>query len=78
MKEEEAKTKRCGGPNGCGTLINPASRGRIPQEMLLQLAVEVNSPRWCIASDCMMWEWETVTIGDTDHDKIEGNCGLKR
>jgi hypothetical protein len=75
MKEDEAKTKRCGGPNGCGTLINPASRGKIPQEMLLQLAVEVNSPRWCIASDCMMWE-ETSAPPITEN--IHGDCGLKR
>jgi hypothetical protein len=55
MKEEQAKTKRCGGPNGCGTLVNPIHDGKLPQVMLLQLALEVNSPRWCIGSECMMW-----------------------
>ena len=71
MTEEEIRTKRCGGPNGCGTLINPISGGKIPQEMLLQLAQEVNSPRWCIASDCAMW------VIDTDFpNKETGHCGL--
>ena len=89
MTQDEAKTKRCGGPNGCGTLVNPILDGSIPNELLLQLAVEVNSPRWCIASNCMMWDpyeyysdgkggaWSQQNAEETLKIITGGDCGLK-
>lgn len=82
MNEEEAKTKRCGGSNGCGTLINPAISEYMPKELKLQLAKEVNSPRWCIASECAVW-----VVGASGHAieqakaagcgvPVGGRCGL--
>ena len=32
----------------------------------------------CIASDCMMWEWRPITVGDEDFDTVEGYCGLSQ
>lgn len=75
MTEDQAKKKRCGGPPGCGTTKNPENG----------MSVNLNFPqaqRWCIASDCMTWQWETfLEIGPgasaikTTSDK-NGYCGL--
>ena len=76
MLEEEAKTKRCGGPDGTGTVVNPVT-GKIPQ-------TDYSRPRWCIASDCMMWKWsyEDTADGEGMHpyklSKTKGYCGLAK
>lgn len=67
MKEDEMKQLRCCGPQPYNTgILMPKSQSGITVIYL------------CSGSQCAGWEWETVTIGDTDHDKIEGDCGLKR
>ena len=77
MTEGEAKQKRCGGPDGTGTTINPSSG-----QNMKGVIVEGCMPRWCIASDCMMWQWniginrELAATGDINRDDYEGYCGL--
>ena len=75
MTEDEAKTKRCCGPEGCGV-----------SEVLDQVRA-----RRCIASECMAWDWEVVNRDLQPGDQTpapdavfsvrsttEGDCGLKK
>jgi len=68
MKEEEAKTKQCIGPNGCGQPATGENRDC------------VNAKRLCNGSTCMGWKtWDGL---DTDEDGncvpvILGDCGIK-
>ena len=79
MSEKTAKTKRCCGPNGCGTVINPMFSRKAPKELLLDLAKEVNSPRWCVGSECMGWvEIKTDTNYEfqaVDNETVSCNSG---
>ena len=69
MTEDEAKSLRCCGPAGCGTLINPHVE-KFPKELLALVATEFGSPRWCIASKCMAWEPEYMNEDrDINNDK---------
>lgn len=43
MTEEQAKTKRCCGPENCGDVGNPDATGY--------------RHRWCNGSACMAWRW---------------------
>lgn len=60
MTEEEAKTKACCGPEGCGTPVNDGT-GRLV--------------RMCIASACMGWRWDIPNQGEPIN-KAPGYCGL--
>lgn len=40
----------------------------------LLLAAEASYRSKCAGSDCMMWQWTTIKIGDTQY----GYCGLAR
>lgn len=77
MTEDEATSKRCCGPEGCGTFGNPKENG--------------TCDRYCIGSACMAWRWfrspddaasETEfqkSCSGPDQDKIvepDGFCGL--
>jgi len=86
MTEEEAKTKRCCGPEGTGTTINPDTKVNM-KEVITGVCI----PRWCIASDCMGWQW-VKGKGNTPHmtekaqakvdalpqDQRHGYCGLAK
>lgn len=30
----------------------------------------------CMASECMMWRWEHMSVGEADYNTPEGYCGL--
>jgi len=77
MTEDEAKLKRCGGPPGCGTIIEPNSGGMHHNDVSRALN-EPNRPRWCVASDCMMWRWNDWKNRKTLIPLKEGGgyCGL--
>jgi hypothetical protein len=72
MTEDEAKQKRCCGPEGCG-FTDPR------QDDCL------NGERWCIGSACMAWV-VTARAGQSIPDGTsliwnkhnEGYCGLKQ
>jgi len=74
VTEEEAKTKRCCGPNGCGRLQDDLSGS--PD----------NAPRYCIGSACMAWRHAPVSFTQVNDNgktvQIEGRsytdfyCGL--
>lgn len=52
MTEDEAKTKRCCGPDGCG-FTDPRQ------------ADCLNGERWCIGSECVAWRWtDQQTLAD--------------
>lgn len=62
MTETEAKQKRCIGPSGTGTTINPAT-GVNMKDVIGDLCM----PRWCIGTDCT--GWQVTGTG-------KGYCGL--
>lgn len=78
--EEEAKTKACCGPLGCGLLGEPPLRqtNRPPQrpgdyhgapfsdqqQFTVDLAALLRSPRTCIGSACMAWRWFDIINDD--------------
>jgi len=78
VTEDQAKTTRCCGPNGCGE-VRDDMRG-LPD----------NAPRYCIGSACMAWRWELtdrghrvfqtkgleVLIQEAAPNKLTGYCGL--
>jgi len=81
MTEDEARQKRCCGPEGCG----------YPNGLDTVLAAEstIEIPtRYCIASECMAWRCSEVWTGkeeadghpmDTTKDSnTHGYCGLAR
>ena len=61
--EEEAKTKWC--PQARVSVPTDPSRNRCDN-------IRVPSSARCVASDCMMWEWEW------DNVKLKGYCGMVR
>ena len=65
MTENQARGKRCCGPNGCGYVDDEQDVNCI------------NAERWCIASGCAGWLWDKVYApGVQPKDHIEGHCGL--
>lgn len=66
MTREEAYTKRCCGPEGCGRLLMKGT----------------TQERYCIASDCMAWLWDLPSNdGRPEIDpfsKTLGHCGLAK
>lgn len=62
MTEEQAKTTRCCGPEGCGEL----------QEEGRYLAFT----RLCIGSSCMAWRPTFVIIWNVGAETTGGYCGL--
>jgi hypothetical protein len=71
MTEDEAKTKRCCGPSGCGRLI-PVERDEavVPLHAPVQQFISV-----CIGSECMAFRWDqnyTDGLAGVRH----GHCGL--
>ena len=87
MTESEARLKRCGGPAGCGSVLEPNS-GKMHRDDLWDLLKAPNAARYCIASDCMCWRWEEakpipnpngITSNEAPYVKgqpIDGYCGL--
>ena len=73
MTEDEAKTKRCCGPEGCGDSADSGS------------PYYDDIGRCCIGSKCMAWRWEMTPIraaevnarGDAKA-KASGHCGLAK
>jgi len=72
VTEEEAKTKRCCGPEGCGVY-----EGGVP---LLRTdgrraSLVPGQPRMCIGSACMAWRWHRLgkVVADLE---TTGSCGL--
>ncbi len=68
MTEEEAKTKRCCGPSGCGTL----SAGIYEQYLTMSGNVSVQLS-FCIGSACMAWRWDDK---EGLNGILGGHCGL--
>ena len=52
MTEDEAKTKRCCGPEGCGDYIHK----------------DTQRERYCIASECMAWQATDNECTNPTHD----------
>lgn len=66
MTEDEAKTKACCGPEGCGEEMPPTdviTAGHFVRH-------SGKEGRFCIGSRCMGWRWITGHLIDTD-----GYCG---
>lgn len=63
MTEEEAKTKRCCGPEGCGEYVRPIAYLSEPGGPVVQLP---GQPRICIGSACMAWRHDTTTVNPFD------------
>ena len=72
MTESEARLKRCGGPAGCGSVLEPNS-GKMHRDDLWDLLKAPNAARYCIASDCMLWREHPVKESRL---RGEGYCGL--
>lgn len=68
MTEEEAKAKRCCGPEGCGER-NHQDLTRQDQQFAIMLL-----PRFCIGSACMAWRERYGGVGNDAHR--QGFCGL--
>jgi len=76
VTEEEAKTKRCCGPVGCGEadaeVLTLAVKTFTGDYEALQRAINF-VPRMCIGSACMAWQWETPAPKVVER---VGWCGL--
>ena len=69
MKEEEAKTKAC--PFLSDGIFDTMGLNNVSSDYLAR--------KGCIASDCMMWQWEySIYIQDGNDcvEKTGGHCGL--
>jgi hypothetical protein len=64
VTDEEARTKRCCGPEGCGRHLPSASAG----ETIGGLGR--HTERFCIGSDCMAWEW-----GEPEYECVKAAPG---
>lgn len=72
LTEEQARTKQCCGPFGCGK----AEAAVIDQQSIAtSVASALFVRRVCIGSECMAWRWRYATRGAPIHAN-EGFCGL--
>lgn len=69
MTEEQAKTRRCCGPEGCGAY--PPTPPNYINEDGEEIAYIPSNERFCIGSACMAWQWTPVVAPPDD-----GFCGL--
>ena len=83
MTEEEAKTKQCCGPEGCGQPMawEPSqSMGGVGGQMKPMRGFK----RLCIGSACMAWRWDKQEVnlpsrpalGENVTTLAIGHCGL--
>lgn len=91
MTEEEAKTKRCCGPSGCGFTTGAENHIAYHDGSTGELMAAVVPIRWCIGSACMGWrrlprpeydpdvqlQYHGSSLKDIERMKLSaGFCGL--
>ena len=73
IDEEEAHLKWCPfvrnvwGPDDERSELGPGNRFEGSWE---------DSGAQCFGSNCMMWRWEHMSVGEEDYNTPEGYCGL--
>ena len=85
VTEEEAKTKRCCGPEGCGSIGRFAPPQPVPTGVL-GVGYSINGPQllysMCIGSACMAWRWfgvvSTMLVDVNLPPPKHGYCGYAR
>lgn len=81
VTEEEAKSLRCCGPEGCGFIVAAMTGGDVPllgadgrDTGKLAYVREGQGVRMCVGAACMAWRWARNLIPPED-GKDRGYCG---
>lgn len=76
MTEDDARTKYCCGPVGCGDYPEgtPKQAAEAVSGQLEYAAMLTVAPRVCVGSNCMAWRWERVP-NPAFRDYVKGQGG---